>query len=123
MASSFNELNIWKKGLELLLKVYEVTFKYPKEEKYNLVSQTRNSANSVIAQIAEAQGRYFYADKIRVLYQSRGEAEETRSHLAVAYRLKYLSQSDFIYLDKEYEGLEKGISTYISSLSAKKKAK
>jgi len=65
MATSFHELAIWKKGLELVLFVYKVTAKYPPEEKYNLTSQTRSSSNSVIAQIAEAHGRYFFADKVR----------------------------------------------------------
>lgn len=120
MAKSFYQLNIWKKGLELLLYVYKVTSKYPGEEKFNLITQTRGSANSVLANIAEAHGRYYFADKIRVLYQSRGEVEETRSHLMVAYHLEYLSKEDFEYLDKEYEGLAKGISSYIGSIEEQK---
>lgn len=117
----FYELNIWKKGLELLLNVYVVTGEYPKEEKYNLISQTRSSANSVIAQIAEAFGRYSFADRIRVLYQARGESEETRSHLRVAMGLEYLEKEKFDYLDNEYRGLGAGINAYIKSLSKRKK--
>ena len=44
----------------------------------------KDSANLVISNIAEAYGRYYFADKARVLYTSRGECEETRSHLRVA---------------------------------------
>src|SRR3990167_7700677 len=102
MAKSFNDLNIWKKGYELLMNIYEATARYPSEEKFGLTSQTRNSANSVIANIAEAHGRYYFADKIRVLYTSRGEVEETRSHLRVALGRKYLNQDKFGFLDKEY---------------------
>ena len=117
----FYELNIWKKGYELLLEVYQLTATYPKEEKYNLISQSRSSANSIIAQIAEACGRYSFADKIRVLYQSRGESEETRSHLRVAYGLKYINKEMFEHLDSEYRGLGAGINSYIKSLSKYKK--
>lgn len=120
MATSFKELNIWKKGLELVLIIYKVTAKYPSEEKYNLTSQTRSSSNSVIAQIGEAHGRYFFADKVRVFYQARGEGDETRSHLVVAHELGYLKSRDFEYLIVEYEGLGKGISSYINSLHSKK---
>lgn len=116
MGKVFYELKIWQKGYELLMKIYEVTSEFPKEEKYSLTSQLRNSANSVIANIAEAHGRYYYADKVRVLYTSRGEVEETRSHLRVAYGLKYVEKGIFTLLDKEYEGLSKGISTYIRKL-------
>ena len=117
----FCELNIWKKGYELLLTIYKITSNYPKEEKYNLISQTRSSASSVIAQIAEAYGRYSFADKIRVLYQSRGEEEETRSHLMVAFGLGYITKTEFENLNSEYRGLGAGINSYINSLSKHKK--
>ncbi len=100
----------------MLMKVYDLTSEFPKEERYSLTSQLRNSANSVIANIAEAHGRYYYADKARVLYTSRGEVEETRSHLRIAYGLKYIEDGIFTLLDKEYEGLSRGISTYIQKL-------
>jgi len=116
MGKSFRDLKIWKKGYELLMKVYEATSKYPAEEKYGLVSDTRRSANSIIANIAESHGRYFFADQIRVLYIARGEVEETRSHLSVALGRKYLSQQEFEFLDKEYEGLGVGINYYIQDL-------
>lgn len=117
----FYELNIWKKGYELLLIIYKITNAYPKEEKYNLISQTRSSASSIIAQIAEAFGRYSFADKVRVLYQARGEEEETRSHLKVALGLGYITKVEFEDLDSEYRGLGAGINSYINSLSRYKK--
>lgn len=116
MGKAFYELEIWKKGYELLMKIYDITSKFPKEEKYGLTSQSRGSANSVIANIAEAHGRYYYADKVRVLYISRGEVEETRSHLRVALGRKYIIDEEFNWLDKEYEGLSIGINNYIRSL-------
>ncbi|MBM4402175.1 MAG: four helix bundle protein [Candidatus Cloacimonetes bacterium] len=64
MAKSFYELEIWKNGLKLLLDVYKITAQYPKEEKYDLTSQTRRAANSVIANIAEAHGRFFLPIKL-----------------------------------------------------------
>lgn len=92
MGKSFRDLKIWQKGYELLMKVYEVTSKYPAEEKYGLVADTRRSANSIIANIAESHSRYFFSDQIRVLYIApRGEVEETRSHLSVGLGRNYLS--------------------------------
>lgn len=116
MAKGFGELKIWKKGFELLMKIYKLTSKYPKEEKFCLVDQTRRSANSVIANIAESHGRYYFADKVRVLYTARGEVEETRSHLLVALGRKYITKSESDLIDKEYEGLSKGISFYIKKM-------
>lgn len=120
MAGSFKDLDIWKKGYELLMRIYDLTEKYPREEKYNLIGQTRSSANGVIASIAEAHGRYHYADKVRVLYISRGECEETQSHLSVAFGRKFISDKEFQELDREYYGLGKGINSYIQSLNRRK---
>ena len=113
---SYKDLIVWQKSIDLVLEIYHLTECFPKEERYGLVAQMRNSANSVIANIAEAHGRYYFADKTRVLYTSRGECEETRSHLRVAVGLNYIDSNAFDSLDKEYEGLSKGISSYIRSL-------
>lgn len=98
------------------MRLYKVTGKYPAEEKYGLTSDTRRSGNSIIANIAEAHGRYYYADKTRVLMISRGEVEEVRSHLAVAHGLGYLTSQEFQELDKEYEGLGAGINSYTNTI-------
>ena len=116
MPKGFYDLNIWKKGHALLMEIYKITAAFPQEEKYGLSSQMISSANSVIANIAESHGRYYFADKARVLYTSRGECEETRSQLRVALGLKYINKKVFVYINEEYEGLSKGISKYIRSL-------
>jgi len=116
MAKGFYDLNIWKKGYALLMEIYKITATFPKEEKYGLTAQLRDSGNSVIANIAEAHGRYYFADKARVLYMSRGECQETRSHLRVALGLSYIDKMVFNHMDEEYEGLSKGISSYIRFL-------
>lgn len=116
MARGFYELEIWKKGYSLLMDIYGITSTFPLEEKYSLCSQIKNSANSVIANIAESHGRYYFADKVRVLYTARGEVEEIRSHLRVALGIKYISEELFKKIDYEYKGLSRGISVYIKSL-------
>ena len=120
MGYSFRDLNIWKKAHDLAIKIYKMTASFPVSEKYGLTDQIRRSAVSVAANIAEAHGRYHYADKCRVLYQSRGECEETQSHLSIAFGLGYIKQGELDVLDKEYEGLGVGINSYILSLKSDK---
>ena len=52
----FTSMPVWQKGLSLLRLVYQITDKFPKEEKYGMVSDMRRSANSVIHNIAEGFG-------------------------------------------------------------------
>lgn len=119
MSKKFYEMKIWQKGYELLMEIYELAALFPPEEKYSLTSQIIRSANGTIANIAEAHGRYYYKDKIRVLYIARGEAEETQSHLRVTWGKKYIDKSTFEKLDLEYEELIKGINRYINFNSSK----
>ena len=116
MPKSFYELDIWKEGYTLLLKIYKIANNFPSEEKYILTPQLIRSANSIIANIAESQGRYYFKDKIRTLYTARGEVEEVRSHLRVAAGREYITKEEFSKLDKEYEKLSKRISAYIKSI-------
>ncbi len=62
--TSFSEMPVWKKALELSIKVFQLTIDLPKEEAYGLTSQIRRSANSVSANIAEGFGRKNTKDKI-----------------------------------------------------------
>lgn len=98
------------------MEVYNITEFFPDFEKYSLTSQLIRSANSIIANFAESHGRYYFKDKIRVLYISRGEITETRSHLAVAYGRKYINKEKFVELNSKYKQLSKDLNLYINSL-------
>ena len=116
MYKDFYDLPIWREGYDLLMKVYNATDLFPSIEKFSLASQINRSANSIIANVAESHGRYNFADKVRVLYISRGEICETRSHLSVAYGRKYINSSQFEELNSKYCQLTKNLNLYINSL-------
>jgi len=121
MYKDFHELDIWKDGYNLLMQIYDLSEMFAEGEKYALAPQIRRSGNSIIANIAEAHGRYNFPDKIRVLYISRGEIVETRSHLAVAFGRHYINKEKFIKLNEGYKKLTKNLNLYINNLSNNKK--
>ena len=47
MARGFRDLLAYQKGFELAMDVFEVSKKFPKEEKYILTDQIRRSSRSV----------------------------------------------------------------------------
>ena len=112
----FYELPIYRVGYNLLMEIYNLTVTFPESEKFNLTSQLRRSANSIVANIAESHGRYSYNDKVRVLYIARGEILETRSHLAVAYGRQYLDDTTFKKINTAYCDLAKEMNSYIKSI-------
>ena len=51
--TDFRQLNVWQKAHQLVLDIYELTKKFPKEEKTELVTQIRNAAMTIPIKIAE----------------------------------------------------------------------
>jgi hypothetical protein len=43
-AASFRDLIVWKKSMVLAKRVYELTGRFPSEEKFGLVAQMRRAA-------------------------------------------------------------------------------
>ena len=76
MLKNYKDLNVWQKSYELCLKIYGLTTKFPKEERYGPTSQLRRSVVSIPSNIAEGYGRKTTADYIRMLYISYGSVCE-----------------------------------------------
>jgi four helix bundle protein len=55
--SNFQNLDAWKISMELVKMVYQLTKKYPKEEIYGLVSQTRRAAVSIPSKYCRRNGQ------------------------------------------------------------------
>lgn len=65
---SFTDLEAWKEGHKLVLAVYKVTKKFPKEEKYALTDQMRRCAVSITSNIAEGFSRQGKKEKIQFYF-------------------------------------------------------
>ena len=56
----FKDLKVYQKAFKLAMEIFEVTKKFPIEEKYGLTSQVRNSSRSVCSNLAEAYRKRQY---------------------------------------------------------------
>ena len=65
--STFRDLLIWQKSMDLVTEVYKLTELFPKEEIYGLTSQVRRSAISIPSNISEGYGRDGNKDYLRFL--------------------------------------------------------
>ncbi len=112
----FYQMDLWKEAFELQKQVFEITKDFPNKEEYGLTSQLNRSTNSVLANLAESHGRYYFLDKIRVLYIVRGELEETQSHIIVAKSRNYILREKQVELVNKYEGVKMKVNKYINNL-------
>ena len=55
--SSYRDLKVWQRSMKMVLAVYQLTARLPKQEMYGLTSQMRRAAVSVPSNIAEGKGR------------------------------------------------------------------
>ena len=77
----FTDLDTWRLARELRKFIYELTARFPAEERFALTQQIRRAAVSVTANIAEGFGRYSYQENLQFCRQARGSAYEVRDHL------------------------------------------
>ncbi len=103
MGRGYRKLIAWQKADELIMKIYQVTKTFPKEEIYGLVSQLRRSALSVPTNIAEGMARKTEKDKAHFLVQAEASLSETGYLLEVAHRLGYLPAKSFSHLTELQE--------------------
>jgi four helix bundle protein len=101
-------------------EVVKTTNTYPKEEKFLLISQTKDAARSVTANIAEGYGRYHYQEAIQFCRISRGSLLETYDHLSSALDENYISTEKFAELKTQYENVLKLLNGYILYLKRRK---
>lgn len=106
----------WKLGREFKKKIYNITEKFPEEERYCLSQQIKRSAISITANIAEGYGRYTFQENINFCRISRGSLNETLDHLCTAFDAKYISKEIFANLYNEGKIVEKAINGYIGFL-------
>jgi len=84
------DLDVWKKSMDLVTKIYATTRNFPKEETYGLTSQIRRSAVSIPSNIAEGAARGSKKDFAHFLNISLGSLAELETQLIISVNLEYL---------------------------------
>jgi four helix bundle protein len=90
MSGTYSDLEVWRASMDLVVRVYEITRGFPKEEVYGLTSQLRRAAVSVASNIAEGKGRSSDKELVQFLNHSRGSLFEIETQIAIARRLNYI---------------------------------
>jgi four helix bundle protein len=115
----FTDLDAWKKGHDLLLNVYKITRRFPKEEVYGLTSQIRRAAVSITSNIAEGFSRYHFKEKINFYYNARGSASEVQNLLVVARDVGFLKNAEQESLNTATEDVKRLINGLVRSVDSR----
>jgi four helix bundle protein len=114
--TTFEEMPVWQKAMDLGLGIFKITENLPKKEDYGLTSQIRSSALSVPGNITEGFGRQRRKDKINFYYNERSSLTETKSHLIYGSRVGYFEKTQFDEHIELIEQVWKELNSLINSL-------
>ena len=91
----FEEIQAWQKARIATKRIYEITSDGKFAKDFGLRDQIRRSAVSIMANIAEGQGRFSNKEFANFLNMAHGSVAETQSHLYVASDLGYFDKTGF----------------------------
>lgn len=87
MIKTYKDLIVWQRAVELVLAVYALTAKFPREEVYGLVSQMRRAAVSIPSNIAEGKLRGYSKECRQFFLIAYGSAGELETQIIIARKL------------------------------------
>ncbi|TWU28149.1 four helix bundle protein [Bythopirellula polymerisocia] len=92
MVHSHEDLEVWKRAMDLVDSIYGITNQLPDSERFGLVSQMQRASVSVPANIAEGCGRESTKDLLRHLAIAQGSLSELRTLILITQRRNYVKK-------------------------------
>lgn len=113
----FQDLDVYRKLVDLHIKVHQRTLDFPRYERFELGSQLRRSSNAIPANLAEGWNNRHTTVYLEGINRAFGELRETTHHLWVALQKGHLKKQEYEQLESGYEecsrmlrGLEKSLT-------------
>jgi four helix bundle protein len=117
---SYRDLQVWQKAMDLVVESYKVVNLLPKNEVYSLATQIQRAAVSIPANIAEGHGREHLGDYLHHLSCANGSLMELETHLLIARKLSYITESQLESVLRKTSELGRMLSGLINKLKARR---
>jgi four helix bundle protein len=91
LVKTYRELAVFQAAFDVAMEIFEMSRKFPIEERYSLTNQMRRSSRSVCANLGEAWRKCRYqAAFIAKFSDCQAEATETQIWIEFAVKCQYL---------------------------------
>jgi four helix bundle protein len=87
MEKPHKKLDVWEQSMKTVRTVYEITNKFPADEKFGLISQMRRSAISIPCNIAEGAARQGKKEFKNFLSMAQGSLSELDTQFEISMLL------------------------------------
>ena len=119
MSREIREYEVFKKAHHLVLRIYEITSKFPVEERYGLTTQMRRSAYSITMNLIEGGARQGESEFRHFVNICRGSCAEIQYQLELVRDLSYITNDEYKQLNIRYDEVGKMLTVLMKKLSAK----
>lgn len=113
---SYQNLDVWKNSIDLVVDVYKLTKKLPPEERYCLSDQMRRAVISIPSNIAEGQKRFTISDTVHFCSIALGSLAELETQILIVHKVYDLNVTD---LQSKCEIISRMLHALIRSLRAR----
>lgn len=93
-AHSYQDLDVWKRSVDLVVVIYELCKSLPKSELFTLSDQMKRAAVSIPSNIAEGQKRFSNKDTIHFCTIALGSLAELETQIIIVSRLYKIDTND-----------------------------
>ncbi len=112
----FRKLDVYKRSLEIVDSIYNITSKWPELERYGLTSQITRASVSIPSNNSEGSARRTKNDFSRFIEIALGSAFEVETQLIISRNRNYISEMDFNEIIKELTIIQKQLNSLITSI-------
>jgi len=89
VGTSFKDLVVWQRAVELTTEIYRLTAAFPPSEQFGLSNQFRRASVSIASNIAEGYGKSTRGEYLQSLGHARGSNCELQTQLIIAKALDF----------------------------------
>ena len=116
--SSYKDLTVWSKSVELAIITYKLTGQFPKDELYGLSSQLKRASISIASNIAEGSIRGSKKDFCHFLRIASGSIAELQTQIEICRHLPFGEKLDYNEIDSLSVEINKMIHGLINKLKS-----
>jgi four helix bundle protein len=115
---TFRDLKFWDRMHHLVVRVYEVTRSYPKEELINLTATMRRTATTMASAVVEGSALGGEREQLQLLQTAVGATGQLEYQLLLSQDLGYIDATTFDELSTELLDLRRQLTTHFIKVKA-----
>jgi four helix bundle protein len=114
---NFIDLKIWRKGMEIINRIYRATGQFPEAEPHGMIFRMRRISITISSCMAECFRRNHPGEYRLYLGMALDAGEELKSLMTIAHQLDYVSLAESRTITKTIDSLCRMVRTVLRKSS------